>query len=250
VDTSDAATAESACVAAGVCTFTTQPMTVAEWTSMISNFTSFNDQAKFAMPKCESALTDYTADVATCPETAEDATKYKADCNACNSAFSPFSFNLDMGMSEGAQQKCLNFFVGHMLNECGGATTTCIDEVRPPVDGRCEGSPQITNENACTAQQGTWAAVPTETVRKSHIDPIIAEALLGNNNWCGYTDIGCKIKIQNSIEGSMTTIGVFGVIFLLFFVGIIFFTEQGIVIYKGGGGGDDDDDDDDDDSDE
>ena len=92
--------------------------------------------------------------------------------------------------------------------------------------------------------------MPTETLRKSHIDPIIADALAGSNNWCGYTDLGCKIKIQNSIEGSMTTIGVFGVIFLLFFVGIIFFTEQGIVIYKGGGGDDDDDDDDDDDSDE
>ena len=250
VDTSDAATAASNCAAEAVCTFTTQPMTVAEWTSMISNFTSVNDEAKFAMPKCESALTDYTADVLTCPETAEDATKYTADCNACNSAFSPFSFNFDMAMSEGAQQKCLNFFVGHIENECGGATTTCIDEVRPSVDGRCEGSPQVADEATCTGGGGTWTAVPTETLRKSHIDPIIADALAGSNNWCGYTDLGCKIKIQNSIEGSMTTIGVFGVIFLLFFVGIIFFTEQGIVIYKGGGGDDDDDDDDDDDSDE
>ena len=233
------------------CVFKQAPMTVAEWTSMISNFTTFNHDAKFSMPKCESALQDYVKSETACPETPEagDANIYKADCAACNSAFTPFLFNADTGMSGGSQQQCLNFFVGHLENECGGGSTQCIDEVRPNVAGRCEGA-NSPDQQPCENGGGTWAAVPDEATRKSHIDPIITDALAGKNGWGGYTDKGCKIKIQDTIENSMSTIGIAGAIFLLFFIGIIFFTEQGIVIYKGGGGDDDDDDDDDDDSDE
>ena len=49
------------------------------------------------------------------------------------------------------------------------------------------------------------------------------------------------IKIQDKVENSMTTIGVFGIIFLLFFMAIIYFTMQAIRIYKGDGGDDDGD---------
>merc|ERR1712166_857976 len=67
------------------------------------------------------------------------------------------------------------------------------------------------------------------------------------SKFCNYPDLQCKQKIQDSIESSMTTIAIFGVIFCLFFMAIIFFTLQAIHIYKGGEGGDDGADDDDDD---
>ena len=240
----DAATCGA--VTGGGCSLVVAPMTPAEWTSTIGNFTTFNDKAKFSMPKCETALTDYTSNDLNCPEVATAAGEYSSDCKSCNGILTPFAFNVDTGMSDGDQQKCLNFFVGHLKFECGGGGTTCIDEVRPTVLGRCEDASILVQ-----ADCGEWTAVPTETVRKGHIDPIIVDAIAGLNNWCGYTDTGCKIKIQNTIENSMSTIGILGVIFLVFFLAIIFFTEQGILIYKNGDDDDDDDDDDgDDDSDE
>eukprot|EP01051_Picozoa_sp_SAG22_P009261 SAG22_NODE_761_length_7410_cov_16.687868_2_plen_627_part_00 len=50
--------------------------------------------------------------------------------------------------------------------------------------------------------------------------------------FCNYPDKQCKQKIQDSVESSMSTIAVFGVIFCLFFLGIIFFTLQAIHIYR------------------
>jgi len=52
---------------------------------------------------------------------------------SCNSVTNPFAFYMDTGMAAGQQQKCLNFFVGHMLSDCGGASSTCIDQFRPKV---------------------------------------------------------------------------------------------------------------------
>merc|ERR1712146_861311 len=184
---------------------------------------------------CNAAVIDYSRDETTCSDAtmAEDAGTYGADCGACSSVLNPFAFNNDMGMAEGDQSKCLDFFVGHILNDCGAGTTLCIDEVRPTVAGRCEGHPTVTDSEAsCVTEGGTWSPVPTTATRQANIGPIIDAAIAGDNGFCGYTDTACKIKIQNTIENSMTTIGVMGGIFLLFFLGIIFFTEQGIVIYK------------------
>merc|ERR1711939_629321 len=125
---------------AGACTFTKAPMRPSEWTAILNNYTTYQHDAKFAMPKCETALTDCTSSEANCPETPVAAGEYSADCASCNGILTPYSFNLDTGMSLGGQQKCLNFFVGHMENDCGSGDTTCLDEVRPMVDGRASGS--------------------------------------------------------------------------------------------------------------
>ena len=62
------------------------------------------------------------------------------------------------------------------------------------------------------------------------------------SNFCAYTDEGCKAKIKHSVEGSMTTIGTIGLIFIGFFLVIIYLTLQGIKIYKGGDDGDEEED--------
>jgi len=262
--TQDNAADAAACTAAGgggACTFQQAPMTPAEWTSIISNFTTYNEESRFAMPDCEGAVQDYAKDTTTCnleaieAKAAGDKT-YADDCAACDSALTPFAFNFDRAMSDGNQQRCLNFFVGHMKKDCGSGLFECKDMVRPAtgVAGKCEGAPTVFTEAECTAASGTFSPVPADSAITTQIDPIIKEAIEGKNKFCGYTDTACKIKIQDTIESSMTVIGVFGAIFLGFFVVIIFLTEQGIVIYRGGDddddGDDDGDDDDDDESDE
>jgi hypothetical protein len=97
-------------------------MTPTEWTSILNNATSYHhEEAATLMATCDAALTDYTSSEANCPEVAVAAGEYSADCASCNGILSPYSFKLDTGMSEGGQQKCLNFFVG-LINEC---TTYC-----------------------------------------------------------------------------------------------------------------------------
>merc|ERR1712166_1629584 len=66
------------------------------------------------------------------------------------------------------------------------------------------------------------------------------------SKFCGYSDDACKAKIQNFVESSMSTIAIFGCIFLVFFVGVIYFTLEAIKFYRGGDDGDDDDDEPDD----
>ena len=48
------------------------------------------------------------------------------------------------------------------------------------------------------------------------VDAAYADGSL--SKFCSYTDDACRAKIQNEVENSMTTIGVFGGIFLFFFM--------------------------------
>ena len=83
---------------------------------------------------------------------------------------------------------------------------------------------------------------------KRFVDAAVADG--SRSAFCGYPDRACKQKIQDAVENSMTSISIFGCIFLVFFLAILFFTMHAINYYRDGGGDDDDDDDDDDDADE
>ena len=111
-------------------------------------------------------------------------------------------------MPAGQQQKCLNFFVGHML-DCGSGDTspgalTCVDQFRPKVwshirmfflleqervcplqvAGRCENVTNCDpvaldcNEDACdagvpSAQGSWWTPVASEVERHAKVQPLI-----------------------------------------------------------------------------
>merc|ERR1712086_861150 len=131
--------------------------------------------------------------------------------------------------------RCLNYFAGHMRTEClqtNTSTCTCKNRFDKTKD-----------DSSCKP-----AAGKTAFKAEANIKEMVKAAYEADSTsaFCNYPDLQCKQKIQNSVESSLTTIAVFGVIFVLFFLGIIFFTLQAIHIYRGGGGDDDDDDDDDD----
>jgi len=221
------------------------------WSDIISNYT-LNQPSAWAAQKtrCEMALTKHTAvgDTSTCKGAGADvpdgdAGLYLADCDECNGA-PEFTFTLGTLSSP----DCLNYFVGHYEDVCVGA-------------------PGSTPSDTCREEFTGEAGVVSAAGADSHVAFMVERAyesgapaaFMGNapkgqsSDFCGYTDEGCKAKIKNSVEGSMSIIGYIGAVFIVFFLAIIFLTLQGIKIYKGGGdddGDDDDDDDGDDDSDE
>ena len=234
------------------------PMAADDWTADIENYTMHDAQAKNTMGLCELELIAYAEDDERCNELLENDNNlspvplsdpailkidsYQRNCRSCgNNIDFPFMFNLPNPWADtiGTQQtECLNFFAGHMINECGFGTgsagydhSTCQDQV----------------------YGGGNSAVPVGTAglnvdyviakSKKFVMPDLSERILP---FCSYSDQGCKAKIKNTIESSMETIGYFGIVFLVFFLGIIYFTWYAIKVYRGESdgllaGGDDDD---------
>jgi hypothetical protein len=237
----------------------TSKMTSAAWQAIIGNHTRFahnpkdgseNDAFKY-VGKCSLAITNHVAMAKYCPEDAAtktdllDALKvppqlklaikdtYVGDCGACQEGASSSGMSFVTGGSTGKEDDldlCLNYFVGHMQAECsakGGANSlTCADMFDSSKDSKM-----------------TSPATAAKNIKYMVDKAYVAGSL---SKFCSYPDKACKKKIQDQIENSMGTIAIFGVIFIIFFLAIIFFTLQGIYVYKGGGDDDDDDDGDDD----
>jgi hypothetical protein len=224
-------------------------MVASAWQAIISNHSRYkvtvqggsnaNDASTY-VGKCALAITNHVAIGRMCPDDAATATQtlkfikvapsseakvkdtYVGDCESCQetATSSGMSFIAGGGSdADSSDSKCLNYFVGHMKRECSTGSK-CIDMFDKSKD--------------------TSAIKAADNV-KFMVDKAFASD--SNSKFCNYPDLQCKQKIQDQIENSMTTIGIFGAIFCVFFMGIIFFTLQGIHIYKGGGDDDDDDDD-------
>ena len=213
-----------------------------------------NAAAKY-VGKCEMAISNHAAEIKYCPDDADtkattlEAAKvnpgtkgvnvkdsYVGDCLSCRQGVGDSGMSFAVGgqttwSKTDPLNRCLNYFVGHLRTECGASKDTtgckCIDRFDKTKN----------NNKGCEPQDA-----------KKNIEEMTVAAYTegSTSGFCNYPDQQCKEKIQNSVESSLTTIAVFGVIFVLFFLGIIFFTLQAIHIYRGGGGDDDDDDDDDD----
>ena len=196
-----------------------------ELANLIENYTqsTWNPSVVASMGRCEVAIQEYVTNGDTCIEDlaagAAGYGTYKQDCDACNSLTLPFLF-IHESTGETYMQ-CSNFFIGHMLYECGldgASAATCQDEF-------------YTDEDKVA--HATFMA-----------DLALKDG--SRSKFCGYSDDACKAKIQNFVESSMSTIAIFGCIFLVFFVGVIYFTLEAIKFYRGGDDGDDDDDEPDD----
>jgi hypothetical protein len=213
-----------------------------EWLAdELDNYTKANNKAPIGstprglasqMGYCELAIGNYVTDDKKCPETtpAADATTYKADCGECVSAVgNKFSFAFSNSGKD--YMKCSNFVMGHINLECeapASGAATCRDQF--------------------TGNSKSGPALVTKAAATGHVNTFVDAALAADSRsaFCGYSDRACKAKIKDAVENSMTAIGIFGCIFLVFFLAILFFTMHAINYYRGGGGGDDDDDDDDD----
>jgi hypothetical protein len=187
---------------------------VDSWTDKVSNFTRYNEAAKAALPYCEEAITQHAQDDKKCKDFDEmggnEKNSYLANCDNCDNPFAPFTFGFS-GPEVGYRQ-CLNFVVGHFRDHCSNRTSaesTCYDALR---------------------------------YDSEHYKYLIDTAYSGDRtSFCGYSDEGCKAKIKWDIEGSMTTVGVSGSVFLFLFLGIIFCTYEAIVEYRLNSASDDDD---------
>lgn len=198
------------------------------WADMISNYTMYQSRTWRANKlKCETALSAHTKVEGDniCKGSGDsvpagDAGTYAADCDSCNSE-PAFSFSAPESSSY-----CLSYFVGHMEDACieDGTAPSCRDEFW---------------ESANKAEN---IAYFVEKAYEVAAEPDEGSAAPGAaNDFCSYSDGGCKAKIKHSIESSMQTVGIVGAVFVLFFMIIIYCTLQGIKIYKGGDGGDDGD---------
>jgi hypothetical protein len=199
------------------------------------------------MGYCEMAIGDYVGDVDKCPETplAADANSYKADCQNCISTAKTL-FQFTFSGSGKDYFGCTNFLVGHVEHECKVAVDASAATCRDQFTGNEAGTP------GTTSPLKTGDAVVKKVDAAAHTKRFVDAALADGSRsaFCGYPDRACKQKIQDAVENSMTSISIFGCIFLVFFLAILFFTMHAINYYKDGGGDDDDDDDDDDDADE
>jgi hypothetical protein len=235
------------------CVPTAGPMVVtaedgAGWSDIIGNYTVQKGTAWLGLrTKCEMAVVQHTTvtDLSSCKGSgadvpASDAGTYMADCDACNSAID-FTFASGVGSSY-----CLSYFVGHYEDACASAGGSACRSEFTGFDGA--GVATAINQADRTLHINYMVDRAYATDEKP--DAGLAVAGTTPSSFCGYTDVACKAKIKETVEGSMQTIGVIGAIFIVFFLAIMFLTLQGIKIYKGGDGDDDDDDDDDDDSDE
>jgi hypothetical protein len=220
------------------------------WQAMISNHSRFkvvkeggstvNDASLF-VGKCALAILNHVAMERMCPEDADTKTQtlkfikvppntdtkisdtYVGDCEACKETATSSGFSLIVGGGSepnADDSKCLNYFAGHLKRECSSGSK-CVDMFDKSKD---------------------TSSIKAAANIKFMVDKAFAAG--STSKFCNYPDLQCKQKIQDQIEASMSNIAIFGVIFCLFFMAIIFFTLQAIHIYKGG---DDDDDDDDDD---
>jgi hypothetical protein len=219
------------------------------WADTIANYTAQKGTAWLAKKtKCEMALIAHTAvsEGSSCKGADDtvpqgDAGVYMADCDACNES-PDFTFSSGVGSSY-----CLSYFVGHYEDACAVPQgevpgQACQDEFY--------GTADTTTVTAADADAHV-AYMVEKAYESGGPAGFSGSAAAGESSaFCGYTDEGCKAKIKDSVEGSMSVIGYIGLVFIIFFLAIIFLTLQGIKIYKGGDGDDDDDDDDDDDSDE
>eukprot|EP01048_Picozoa_sp_COSAG05_P011071 COSAG05_NODE_1018_length_6171_cov_6.038867_2_plen_774_part_00 len=235
------------------------PMPAADWTAVISNYTWHDSLSHDAMGHCESEIIAYSESDETCNELLEDENNnaavilsnppvlqinsYQRNCRSCESNIDfPFVFNVENPFADAPgteQTECLNFFVGHMINECGFGT-----------------SATGTDHSTCQDEIYGGGIVGPGTAGL-HVDYLIAKAKkfvmsdLSEKKlpFCSYSDAGCKSKLKNTLENSMETIGYFSLLFLFFFVFIIYFTYRAIIAYRSGDGsllptgGDDDDDD-------
>merc|ERR1711939_833599 len=218
-----------------------------------------NAAAKY-VTKCEMAITSHATETKYCPDDAPDKdgvtlkTKklltglkpdrtgdinvkdsYVADCKSCRKSLGDEGMSFVVGgattwSDDDKLNRCLNYFVGHMRTECEASDTT----------KKCKCEDRFTN----STETNTNCAQDEAAVKK-HIKEMVDPAYTTTLAFCNYPDLQCKQKIQDAVESQMTTIAIFGVIFIIFFLGIIFFTLQAIHIYRGGGDDDDDDDDDD-----
>lgn len=223
-------------------------MVASAWQSIISNHSRFktnpgdgsaNNAFKY-VGKCALAVLNHVAKEAFCPDGADENSKnmkviklapqsdalvkdsYLADCESCQetAGSSGFSFIAGGATTAGSpDSKCLNYFVGHMKKECSqnsGGGATCKDRFNKAKDA---------------------GAIKAVDNIKYMVDKAYATG--STSKFCSYPDLQCKEKIQDQIESSLKTIGIFGVVFCLFFMVVIFFTLQAIHSYRAG---EDDDD--------
>jgi len=224
-------------------------MVASAWQAIMSNHSRYKvkvqgeagkSDAAVYVGKCALAITNHVAMARMCPADAETTTQtlkfikvppqtdtktkdtYVGNCESCKETATSSGMSFIAGGGSDAaskDSKCLNYFVGHMNRECSTGSK-CIDMFDKSKD---------------------TSAIKAADNIKFMVDKAFATD--SNSKFCNYPDLQCKQKIQDQIENSMTTIGIFGAIFCIFFMGIIFFTLQGIYIYKSGGDDDDDDDD-------
>jgi hypothetical protein len=163
----------------------------AEWTNQISNYTRYDNIARSTMGNCNAALIELTRDSQYCPDDAATSTtlvegssvgrtfSYQGDCQQCaNSVLRPFFFDLVSGDNID-QTKCLNFFVGHMMNECGASSYRPLQ---------------------CKELFYGASTPPTDADRAIHINKMILlskddESHDEAHKFCSYDTASCKVWI-------------------------------------------------------
>jgi hypothetical protein len=185
------------------------------WTSKVANFTRADSDAKKDLPYCEEAINDYVTDDRYCKSFNDQSVNQKlswyANCDNCDNPMAPFAFGY-AGPERGFRQ-CLNYFVGHYRDMCGGSAG------------------YASRSTACqTAIRGGSG--------NTRVNYLVNKAYDDGSSFCGYDDESCKYKIMYDIQGSMTGIGICGCVFLFFFLATIYCTFEAIREYRGG---DDDD---------
>jgi hypothetical protein len=203
-------------------------MTAAQLATRLDNYTKKSNRADMGtaarelsswMGYCELAILNYAQDDTKCKDPSINPLGFDDDCGKCISNIGDgFKFTFENSGED--YLACSNFFYGHIHYHCletAAGSATCQDLFYG------------------THSSITAAAAADNT--KFMIDLAFADG--SRSKFCGYSDKACKKKIQDKVENSMTTIGVFGIIFLLFFIAIIYFTMQAIRIYKGDSGDDD-----------
>jgi hypothetical protein len=204
------------------------------WTSKVANFTRSDVAAKKDLPYCEEAINEYVTDDRFCKDYGDQSVNQRlswyANCDSCDNPLAPFAFGY-AGPERGFRQ-CLNYFVGHYKDKC---ITTGTDAAGNAYTGK----------TSFEARSTLCKAAIRGGTGDTRVNFLVDKAYDDGSSFCGYDDESCKAKIKYDIQGSMTTIGVMGAVFLFFFLATIYCTFEAIKEYRGG-----DDDDDDDDSDE
>jgi len=200
------------------------------WTATLNNYTWNDDASRFAMGDCEDQIVKYAQNTEKCMMMLVDGTvnsapvmgseppieqqgSYLKDCHSCNVPPEFFLFSTVSPFGTEAQTHCLNFFVGHMMNECGfGNSPTGMS----PVD----------------CQDEFYASGPlTAADAMTHASYLVLKSNELKLNFCSYDDVSCKAKIRDWIEGAEEIMGIVGAIFLGFFMVIMYFTEHAVKVY-------------------
>lgn len=197
------------------------------WADLIFNFTQWQSTAWIERKtRCEMALVEHTAlsDQGACKGAGDlvpeaDKFMYMADCDACND-IPDFSFSSGLGSSY-----CLNYFVGHYEDVCDAHAGVSVSDVcRAEFHGSDDVAADVADRHVSFMVERAYEAGGPPQISGS-----AAEGKA--SRFCGYTDAGCKAKIKHSVEGSLSVIGYFGLVFIIFFIAIIFFTLQAVKIY-------------------